>query len=217
MCVHRKPCYHMKDQMGGVKFSLNRSMCRVDHQFPYPPPIYSPVWYVESYIYRVLRDNCDSRCCHSVLWHTGSHHIIISNIISPFHLSLRKSKLTRLSLCLFSFRPLGFKVVFQLSLWASLANVNVVQPPAWPSWEPSDLSGLEPEGPPWAALVSSAFGCLSRGPTPIWLSQEPYDQSGLPLGLMQFSHLRAFWIMYIVNCAFMICFAFWLNLIIFFC
>ncbi len=52
----------------------------------------------ESYKYWALRNNASVQCCcNSVLWHTGSHCIIIdimSNIISLLHLTLRKSKLT---------------------------------------------------------------------------------------------------------------------------
>ncbi len=47
--------------------------------------------------------------------------------------------------------------------------------PAWPSWEPSDPSGLQPDGPPWIA-----FGhCVTAAQPPVWLSQEPPDLSEL--------------------------------------
>jgi hypothetical protein len=46
----------------------------------------------------------------------------------------------------------------------SLAASRKVQPSAWSSWEPFDLSGLEPNDPPWVSLDLSAFDHLFWGP-----------------------------------------------------
>ncbi len=74
------------------------------------------------------------RLCHSVLWHTGSPHciiiIIISNIISLLHLTLKKSKLTLLGChyARFWLGPLAFYSCFQLSfecLWPALMRSSL--------------------------------------------------------------------------------------------
>jgi hypothetical protein len=70
-------------------------------------------------------------------------------------------------------------VVFQLSFWVPLATVNAIQPPTWPSREPSDLSELKPDGPAWASLVLSALATSHKVQPPVWLSQELSDLSGL--------------------------------------
>jgi hypothetical protein len=85
-----------------------------------------------------------------------------------------------LSLCHFFTRSLGFLELFSNSPFSVLATSHGVKPSAWPSQEPSDLSGLKPDGPPGASLVLSAFGPLSQGPA--WLSWEPSDLSGLDPG-----------------------------------
>jgi hypothetical protein len=61
-------------------------------------------------------------------------------------------------------RSLGFPELFPTLPWSPLATSHDVQLTAWPSREPFDLNGLESDGPPWASLVLSAFGCLSWGP-----------------------------------------------------
>ncbi len=93
--------------------------------------------------------------CHSVLRHTSSHYIIIIFIIdfiSLLFLTLRKSKLNYAS---FLTRSLGFLELFSNSPW------SVFLPPLmslsfhdWLSWEPSDLSALDPNSPPWLAVKS---------------------------------------------------------------
>jgi hypothetical protein len=108
--------------------------------------------------------------CHSVLWHTGSHCIIIiciiSNLISILPPTLRNSKLNLLG-CHYASSPtrsLCFLELFSNSPLNIFGHLSKVQPPAWLSRELSDLSGLVPKIPPWASLVFSAFGCLSWGP-----------------------------------------------------
>ncbi len=61
----------------------------------------------------------------------------------------------------FRLGPCVPRVVFQLSLDTSLATSHEVRPPTWPSREPPDLSGLQPDGPPWASL---GFGHLRPPP-----------------------------------------------------
>jgi hypothetical protein len=90
--------------------------------------------------------------CHPDLLHCGSHLIIFICNISPLQHSLRKYKL------LFSFGChtaclsgslgcLKLLVSFPLSV---VGHRSPSPLPAWPSWEPSDLSGLEPDVPSWA-------------------------------------------------------------------
>ncbi len=105
----------------------------------------------------------------------------------------------RLLLCLFLVKVHWLpRVVFLLCHWTSLAAVHPVQPPAWSSREPSDLCGLKPDGPSWASIVLSTFGCLSRGAAPCltvlrtiwsewtWFGQSPLALCSFPLG----SHFR---------------------------
>ncbi len=85
-------------------------------------------------------------CCHSsTLWHTGSHCIIIvitSIIIFLLHFTLRKIKpFLRCHYTSFRLGSMAFWSCMQLSPWSSIATINAVQPPAWPSQEPSDLDG----------------------------------------------------------------------------
>jgi hypothetical protein len=62
-------------------------------------------------------------------------------------------------------------------LWSSLADYHEDQPRTRQSQEPSDLSGLKPDGPPWVSLVLSACGSLFRGPVSHLTA--PYDLGGL--------------------------------------
>ncbi len=76
-----------------------------------------------------------------------------------------------------------------------LTTVKDIQPPAWPSRDPSDLSGFEPDGPPWASLVLSVvFFCYcSHGPAShltvpktiwaewVWSGQFPLALCNFPL------------------------------------
>ncbi len=61
-------------------------------------------------------------------------------------------------------RSIGILELFSNSPLRVFASFHEIQPPAWPSGEQSDLSRLEPDGPPWVSLALSAFGCLSWGP-----------------------------------------------------
>jgi hypothetical protein len=45
--------------------------------------------------------------------------------------------------------------------------------PAWTSWEPSDLTGLEPDDPP--PPLNCLWPPLTWSNLPVWLSQEPFD------------------------------------------
>ncbi len=54
-------------------------------------------------------------------------------------------------------RSLGFIKLFSYSPLMSLTTSHQVQPPAWPSPVPSDLSRLEPNAPTWVRLVLSTF------------------------------------------------------------
>jgi hypothetical protein len=59
---------------------------------------------------------------------------------------------------IFGYVPWLPRVVFQLSPWATWATNSTVQPPAWPSWEPSDhQSGLKADG---TTLSLLSFECL---------------------------------------------------------
>ncbi len=93
--------------------------------------------------------------------------IIIFNFISLLLLTPRKIKLNFLLAITMLVTPLGpldFLSSFPTLPWASLAAYHEVQPPAWPSWEPTDLSGLKPDGPPWVCLALCIYDCLFQGP-----------------------------------------------------
>ncbi len=67
--------------------------------------------------------------------------------------------------------PLRFSLLWVSFGHCSCSPVSLL----WPSWEPTNLRELEPDGHPWVA-----FGHRSCGPAyPAWLSQEPSDLSGL--------------------------------------
>jgi hypothetical protein len=111
-----------------------------------------------------------SQChCYMLLWHTGSHRIIIviiSNIISLLHLTLIKSKLTPIeavTMTVSDSSP-GFLELVLNSPLSVFGHLSQGQPPTWPLQEPSDRSWLETDCPPWASLVLSVFGRLSQWP-----------------------------------------------------
>jgi hypothetical protein len=65
-----------------------------------------------------------------------------------------------------------------------MAASHRVQLQIWPSRDPSDLSRLEPDGPPWVGLVLSAFGLHSGSwashltiPRTIWSEWTQSEQS----------------------------------------
>jgi hypothetical protein len=103
-------------------------------------------------------------CCHSVFWHTGSHHIIIFifNFISLLLLTPRKEEVELSFGCHCANFPNStlsvYRVVFQLSLEHLFGHLS------GPSREPSDMSGIEPDGSSWDHLALSTFGCLFWGP-----------------------------------------------------
>ncbi len=110
----------------------------------------------------------------------------------------------------FGYIPWLPRVVFWLSLWVPLATINTIQPPAWPSQEPSDLSGLNLDGPPWASLVLSVFAQLSRCttshltvPRTIWSERTWSGQSPWPCSVFPFVSLLRM-VPYITCCAFII-------------
>jgi hypothetical protein len=153
----------MKDQLGGVKSSWDHSMCRVDHLFP-PPPFYlSDLWrelYKESPGEQFLNAQC---CCHSDLWHTGSHHCHHQRHHIPSSSYPEKEKVDpffRLSPWLISVRSLGF--------W-EFSNSPFEHP--WPQLMRSSLpSGHHENRLIWvdlglmALLEIASFKHLSRGP-----------------------------------------------------
>jgi hypothetical protein len=64
---------------------------------------------------------------------------------------LRKSMLTlfRVALCPFKYsRSPSFLELFSDSPLSVFGSINAVQPLVWPSRKPSDLCGLELDGPP---------------------------------------------------------------------
>ncbi len=132
-----KPVYCMMEQLEGVKPSWNSTAKCGMLTISIHPPHFTCLICGESYIYWVLRNNSWVHTCSvSVTWscHTGSHSIVIivtRNIISLLSLTQRKSKLTllsRLSLCLFLVKPLGFLELFSTShvgrLWPLLMRFS---------------------------------------------------------------------------------------------
>ncbi len=158
---------HNKVQLRGVRPSWP-AWCVVLTVCILPPLLVLPAWDIcgESYIYST---ESKTQChCHSVLWHTGSHHIIVIfnfNYISLL-LTLRKSKLNFLLAVImpvFQQSPLFFWSCFPTLTWVSLAASHKVQPTAWPSWE--NLIWVDSRlTAPWVCLALSAFRRLFWGP-----------------------------------------------------
>ncbi len=71
--------------------------------------------------------------------------------------------------------PLSFSLR-EYRPWA--AARQLVQPHAWPSREPSNLSGLEPDDLTWVDIRLLASDNKDQ-PRPFWSSQEPSNLSGL--------------------------------------
>jgi hypothetical protein len=156
--------------LGGVRPSWTHWMCHVE--YPYFPPTWLTIWYAGRaiYILSTKEQFISSQCrCLLVLWHTGSHCIIlifiISNFISLLLLTLRESKLNLLGCHYASFltRSLGFLELFSNSPLRVFGRLSRCPAYFLTSQKQSNLSGLEPDGPPWASLVLSALGHLSRG------------------------------------------------------
>ncbi len=145
---------------------------------------------------------------HSVFWHTGFHRIIIfiiSNFISLLLLTLKRVVEPFLGCHYVSFptRPLGLLELLSISPLSFFSASHEVQPPTRLSQEPSDLHGLEPDGPPWASLILSAFGRLSRDPSVPRTIWSEWTWSGhSPLACCKIS-LNVFlgWSPYVIYCA----------------
>ncbi len=145
---------------------LAHLMCCGDHLYP-PPPVFTCLICGESYINRVQENNSSVHSvtftlfCDTLLLTTSSPSSSSSSTSPPF-----------------SFLPLPL-----LTYWlqftdqvpwlpsccltlpqVSLAASHKVQPNTLPSREPSDLSGLKPDGPPWVSLVFSTFSHLFWDP-----------------------------------------------------
>jgi hypothetical protein len=92
--LHKEPAGRCETQLGPLIMSSCPSISIT------PPNIFTCLICGESYMYILSPEEqfLSTQCrWHSVLWHTGSYRIIImiiSNIISLLHLTLRKSKLT---------------------------------------------------------------------------------------------------------------------------
>ncbi len=131
------------------------SICVMLTIYILPPPHLSADMR-ESCVYGVLRKNSSVHSVAVAQFCDVLFLIIIistNNDIPLFHHPLRKSKLTIFLGChyaCFKVGPLASWSCFPALSWATLASINMVQPPAWPSREPSDLSGLEPDDPTWA-------------------------------------------------------------------
>jgi hypothetical protein len=135
ICVHWKPCFIVWKTSWEVWKPAGIALCVVlTVRFP-PPHFYLSNMWIELNMLspeeRFLGTHCH---CHSALWHTGSHRIIIiiiSNIIPLLHPTLRKSKLAPflLSPCLFLVRSLDFLELFFNFLFECL----------WPSLMQSSL------------------------------------------------------------------------------
>jgi hypothetical protein len=128
-------------------------------------------------------------CCHKGLWLLwfSSHHLHLQ--LSPLQHPWRQIKLSLsfgLSLYLLSRSP-GCLESFSNSLfecfWPLLTRSSL---PAWPLQEPSDLSGLEPDGPLELPLAT----VHAVQPPPMTIRElsdlSGLDPSSLPLDFMQF-------------------------------
>ncbi len=174
--------------LGGVRPSWARLMYGVDHPYPAPHMVdhlicgksYMNILSAEE---QFLTTQCHCHhglVCTLVLTASSSSS---SATASPFFfLPWKRVSWTFLGCHYASFpnRSLSFLEYCPTLPWASLASSHEVQLSVWPSQKPSDLSGLEPDGPAWGSLGLSVLDCLSKGPAyRLWLFQEPSDLSGL--------------------------------------
>jgi hypothetical protein len=128
-----------------------------------------PAWYVEKAICTECRVTIPQytvllSLCLVTHWFSPHHHLHLQLSVHSFSYPQKKSKLKHSFGCHnvnFQSRPLGFLELFPNSpLSFFLATSHEAQPPTWPLREPSDPSGLEPDGPPWVSLALNAFGRL---------------------------------------------------------
>jgi hypothetical protein len=146
---------------------LAHLMCPVDRSYPLPPRFHIS----ERAMYTKCRGTIPQytvslSLCLVTHWFSPHHHHVHHQLHFPSSSSLRKVSWTFLGcryVC-FPTRSLGCLELHSNSSLSILGASYKVQPPAWPSWEQYDLSGLEPDGPPWVSLVLNAFGHLFRGP-----------------------------------------------------
>ncbi len=158
--VYRKPCVSHEGPAGRCEIQLGLLNAACWPSVSSHPHIFTSLICGESYLLspgeRFLSAKYGPKYCLYwvwVLWHTGSQCIIIviiSNIISLLHLTRRKSKLTLLLAVTMPVltRSLGFLELFSNSPLNVFGCPSQGKHPTWPSQEPSDLSGLDHNGPP---------------------------------------------------------------------
>jgi hypothetical protein len=113
-------------------------------------------------IYWVLANNSSvhsvtvTQFCDTLVLTTSSSSSSSATSSPFFFLPWERVSSTFLGLYYASFltRPLGLLRLFSTLPWASFGTSHEVQPPTWPSQEPSDLSGLNQNSLLWLAVKS---------------------------------------------------------------
>ncbi len=156
------PAGRCEAQLGA--FQVYRIVCLC------PTPKWLAIWNAEElYILSADEQLLSTQCgCHWVLWHTGSHSIIIIFIISNFiSLYPEKDQVEPFLGCHYAnlpIRSLGFlelfsnfpSSVFGSLSWGPASRLTIMRT-IWSEW-------TQAWWPPWESLVLCFFGCLSWGP-----------------------------------------------------
>ncbi len=156
----QKPC-RMDTKLGGIN---KLALADYVSQWPWPVHLWEQIpllyFYLAGYLFNLNSGRClisTQNHCHMDLWSAWlalTHHHPSSTSTPPSQESYeRESKLTLflrlpLACCLDLLSCLGLFSNSHLSIrrkWGTwVTSVHRDQPPTWLSWEPSDLSGLEP-------------------------------------------------------------------------
>jgi hypothetical protein len=158
MCFVVSPVLH-DSKLGCVKPSWDQLCAHNDHPYPSPHLIQQDWLPIHTEFWALNRQYPESLSHGPVISLIGSH-----SSYSPWSEPQERESwlLFRLSFCLLSLRFLGCLELFpnshlilkECSPWVCLRSNGL--PPTWLSWEPSVLSGLEPD-----SLLLASFETLS--------------------------------------------------------
>ncbi len=153
---YQKPCQLYRGPAG--RWETQLGLMNVSHSSSAFPPLmvdFYDMWGELYTVYWVLKNNSPEnsvsvmRSCDTLVLTASSSSSSAAS--SPlFILPSERVSWTFLGSHYSSFliRSMAFQSCFPPLPWAPLATSHEVQPPAWPSREPSDLSGLDPDAPP---------------------------------------------------------------------
>jgi hypothetical protein len=149
--------------------STSMDLCRVSLTYHSSPLLFfinlSTCWYAGRAIYTECWGTIPqysvavTRSCDTLVLTTSSSSSPSATSSPFFFLPWQRVSWTFLVCHYASFptRSLGFLELFSTFPLSVFGACHEVQPPAWPLWEPSDLSGLKPDGPPWVSLAFRVF------------------------------------------------------------